>query len=178
MAEYGQCQLYVDAEYIRKQLRDHGNDPWFGPVELHRPINNHRGDGKKFSVRRTIFYDALDPSSAEFEQRDDHLDRLSRLPDMTVRLGHVTRDDKGNRRQKGVDMQIGIDMIEVARSGFVEYIALAAGDADFAPAVRHVQDMGLKVFVLAFPSSLSPELISAADRVFDLPEEPVSWLWP
>ncbi|MCH8945267.1 MAG: NYN domain-containing protein [Proteobacteria bacterium] len=175
MVEYGRCQLYVDTEYIRKQLRDLKNDPWFGPVELHRPLNNHREDGRTFSVRRTIFYDALDPSSAEFKQREDHLDRLTRLPNTTVRLGHVTRDDKGNRRQKGVDMQIGIDMIEVARSGFVEYIALAAGDGDFAPAVQHIQDMGLKVFVVAFPSSLSPELISAADRIFELPEDPRPW---
>ena len=56
-------QLYIDAKYIRQDLRQIGIDPWFGPGELKRVINNLRIDGKISAVRRAIFYDAVDVNS-------------------------------------------------------------------------------------------------------------------
>ena len=67
-------------------------------------------------------------------------------------------------------MRIGRDMMVTAQSSLVEYIALATGDADFIPAIQQVQDLGSKVLILAFRSSLSPDLAWEADRVIPLPE--------
>ena len=168
--EFAQCQLYVDAAYIRERLVSLGISPWFGAVELQRPLGNLRIDGRRLSVRRTIFYDAIDGRAPDADEHEKYLDRLGRLDDTLVRLGTVTGTRP--RRQKGVDMRIGMDMMVAARSGFIEYIVLAAGDADFIPAVQQVQDLGPKVIVLAFPNSLSPDLVLEADRVIELPTNP------
>ena len=98
------------------------------------------------------------------------MDLIGRLPDTLVRLGTVT--GTRNRRQKGVDMRMGRDMMVAAQSGLIGYIAVATGDADFIPAIQQIQDLGPKVLVLAFKSSLSSDLVLEADRVIALPENP------
>ena len=161
-------QLYVDAANIRAHLKRLGIDPWFGPRELTRPFGNLLMDGKTLTVWRVIFYDAIDEQASTAKQQESYLESLRQLPNTLVRLGTVrgTR----NRRQKGVDMRLGTDMVEAARSGFINYIGLASGDADYIPALQQVQDLGPKVLVLAFKSSLSQDLAGEADSVIPLPE--------
>ena len=167
--EFGQTQLYVDTAYIREELKGLGIEPWFGPTELRRPIQNLKIDGKLLTIRRVIFYDAIDEHSPSAEEHENYLDRLCQIEDTLVRLGTVV--GRRNKRQKRVDMQMGMDMIRAARSGFIEYIALATGDADFIPAIQEIQDLGPKVLVLAFQSSLSSDLVLEADRCIHLPDD-------
>ena len=166
--EFGQTQLYVGAAYIREELKRLGVSPWFGPRELVRPLENLRIDGRMLAIRRVIFYDAIDERAPTAQEHERYLDQLGRLPGTLVRLGAVT--GTRNRRQKGVDMRMGRDMMVAAQSGLIDYIALASGDADFIPAIQQVQDLGPIVLVLAFQSSLSSDLQWEADRVFLLPE--------
>lgn len=165
--EVTQSQIYVDSEYIRSDLKKFGIAPWFGPTELKRPIGNIHIDGKTLTVRRVIFYDAIDYAADTAEEHQSYLERLGRLEDTLVRLGTVT--GVRNKRQKGVDMRMGRDMVTAARSGFIEYVILASGDADFIPIVEEIQDLGPKVLVLGFSGSMSSDLVLAADRTIELP---------
>lgn len=165
--EFGLAQLFVDAAYIREELKRLGIDPWFGPTELKRPLGNLRIDGKSLAVRRTTFYDAVDDQSVDAARHKENLDKLGHMDDTLIRLGTVL--GARNRRQKTVDMRIGLDMVQAARSGLVEYVVLASGDSDFIPAVQQVQDLGPKVLVLAFENSVSQDLVRAADRFISLP---------
>lgn len=172
LREFGQTQLYVDAAYIREELIRLGINPWFGPTELRRPLNNINNiDGRTLAVRRVIFYDAIDGQAPTAKEHEEYLERLGHINDTLIRLGTVT-GRPGNRRQKGVDMRIGRDMVVAAQSGLIDYIALATGDADFIPAIQQVQDLGPKVLILAFQNSLSSDLALEADRVIPLPENP------
>jgi uncharacterized LabA/DUF88 family protein len=166
--EVGQAQLYVDAAYVREALKQLGINPWFGPTELRRQLQKLHIDGRRLSIRRIIFYDAVDGLAPTAKDHERHLEELGRLPDVLVRLGTVTGTK--NRRQKGVDMRMGRDMMVAAQSSLIDYIVLVSGDADFIPAIQQVQDLGPKVLVLAFHNSLSSELVLEADRVILLPE--------
>jgi len=165
--DFGQAQLYIDTAYIRSNLERLGINPWFGPTELTRPLGNIRIDGGTLAVRRTIFYDAIDPTAEDAEDRVKYVNQLSRLDDTLIRLGTVT----GSRpkRQKGVDMRMGRDMIIAAQSNFIEYFVIASGDADFIPAVQQIQDLGPKVLILAFAETTSDDLRMEADRLIELP---------
>ena len=165
--EFVQAQLHVDTAYIREELERLSIGPWFGPRELIRPLRNLRIDGRTLSVRRTTFYDAIDDRASTAQKHRDYLDSIGRLPDTLVRLGTVV--GARNKRQKTVDMQIGLDMMQAAQSGLVEYVVLASGDADFIPAVQKIQDLGPKVLVLAFESSVSDDLVREVDRFIPLP---------
>ena len=166
--EYASCQLYVDAEYIRNDLARLGLGKWFGTTELIRPLLNLRIDAKELIVRRTIIYDAIDHHASTADEHEEYLRKLGKMNDTVIRLGTVT--GTRNKRQKGVDMRIGRDMMVAAKSGFVDYIALASGDADFIPAIQEVQDLGPKVIIVAFEGSLSVDLILESDRHLILPE--------
>ncbi|MCH8897352.1 MAG: NYN domain-containing protein [Chloroflexi bacterium] len=168
--EYALFQLYIDVEYIRRDLQLMGIGPWFGPGELKRAVTHKPIDGKTPAVRRAIFYDAVDELADDREEHIKHLNELGKEDDTLVRLGVVI--GSRNKRQKGVDMQIGRDMMIAAQSGLIEYFALASGDADFIPAIRQVQDLGPRVVVLAFKGSISEDLVSEADRVIYLPTNP------
>jgi uncharacterized LabA/DUF88 family protein len=131
-------------------------------------------------VRRIFYYDAVDESRPEEAERQErYFARLRRLPDVHVVLGDVRRRVKGPREQKGVDVQLAVDALEVASSGRVDAIALVTGDADFVPLAGAVRRAGPHVIVMAFPSSLSDRLEAEADRSIFLPEPPPdSWdLW-
>jgi len=168
MPEFGKTQLYVDSENIRGSLKKRGISPWFGAMELKRPLFNLSIDGGKLFVRRVIFYDAVDEQGPDTEKHWQYLKELGQQDDTLIRLGTVI--GARNKRQKGVDMKMGRDMMAAARSGYVEYFALASGDADFIPIVEEIQDLGPKVLILAFKDALSQDLARAADRVIDLPD--------
>ena len=167
-SEFWQTQIYIDAAYIREDLKNLGIGDWFVPRELTRPLNNLRIDGKRLAIRRTIFYDAIDEQAETAQNQRQHLNKVGLLPDTQVKLGRVT--GKRERRQKGVDTKIVLDMLVAAQSGVIDYFALASGDADFEPVIEEIQRLGLKVFVLAFQVSLASSLAQAADRVIPLPE--------
>ncbi len=167
-SEFGTTQLYIDAAYIREALKNLGIGDLFVPGELIRPLQNQHVDGKRLAVRRTIYYDAIDEQAETAHDQRQHLEKVGLLPDTLVKLGRVT--GKRERRQKGVDTKIVLDMLVAAQSGVAEYFALASGDADFEPVIEEIQRLGLKVFVLAFERSLASSLAQAADRVIPLPE--------
>lgn len=168
--EFWPTQLYIDTAYIREDLKNLGISPWFVPRELTRPLNNLHIDGKNLAIRRTIYYDAIDEQAATSQDHKQHLDKVAILPDTLVKLGRVT--GRRERRQKGVDTKMVLDMLVAAQSRVADYIALASGDADFEPVIQEIQRLGPKVLVLAFQRSLASSLAHAADRVIALPENP------
>ena len=172
--QLGQTQLYIDAANIREDLKNLGIAPWFGPRELTRPLNNLRIDGRNLAIRRIYFYDAIDEQAATAEEHRQHLHEVGLLPDTIVKLGRVT--GKRERRQKGVDTRMVLDMMIAAQSGSVDYVALASGDADFEPVIQEIQRLGPKVLVLAFRRSLASSLAQAAERVIPL-EENTDRIW-
>ena len=73
------------------------------------------------------------------------------------------------RKQKGVDTLIALDMVRFASQKVFDTAVLISGDQDLADAVQTIQDMGCRV-VIATPSegSVSKELKKLADAVIVL----------
>ena len=74
---------------------------------------------------------------------------LERIPRFTVRLGRLARRDREDGsfyyEQKGVDLQMGLDIASVALLGRVDVVVIVSGDSDLLPAVHYVKDRGLLV---------------------------------
>lgn len=71
--------------------------------------------------------------------------KISLLDDVKVRLGRIGV----NGQQKGVDLRLGLDLVEVARNRSARVAYLLSGDDDLAEAVEAAQDLGMKVVLLA-----------------------------
>lgn len=68
-----------------------------------------------------------------------------------------------NRKAKGVDIQLTVDILTHAYQDNCDTIYLMSGDGDYVPVLTEVQRLGKQVFVSAFSSGLSPKLRQMAD---------------
>lgn len=71
------------------------------------------------------------------------------------------------RPEKGVDAALVTDLLALAWQGSYDVAVLVSSDADFVPAVEHVQNKGLKVINAGWRSS-GHELKQASWASFDL----------
>lgn len=124
---------------------------------------------------RIYYYNAhvsreLDPVGYQKQQK--FFDNLRANPFITLRLGHLVyhrlRTDQGSGFQyfpteKGIDVQIAVDMIRLALLKACEGIILVSGDSDYIYAVRFVKDLGCHVYIASFPIGGSSELRSEGD---------------
>lgn len=101
--------------------------------------------------------------------------KISLLDDVKVRLGRIGV----NGQQKGVDLRLGLDLVEVARNGSAKVAYLLSGDDDLAEAVEAAQDLGMKVVLLALEDknrylgikSVAEHLAYKVDRIVVLPQD-------
>lgn len=101
--------------------------------------------------------------------------KISLLDDVKVRLGRIGV----NGQQKGVDLRLGLDLVEVARNGSAKVAYLLSGDDDLAEAVEAAQDLGMKVVLLALEDknrylgikSVAEHLAYKVDRIIVLPQD-------
>src|SRR4029077_15868203 len=72
-------------------------------------------------------------------------------------------DGKG---KANLDIELVVDMMKTARK--LEVAIVVSGDGDFAPAIRAVQEMGVRVEVISFRGNTSSDLIDVADIFTDI----------
>ena len=76
--------------------------------------------------------------------------------------------------EKGVDINIAVDMLKFAYSGIYDTAILVSGDGDFALAIQAVKDLGKHVEVAYFRKQKSYHIIQACDRFIPLDKENLS----
>ncbi|MBV7412437.1 NYN domain-containing protein [Dermabacteraceae bacterium TAE3-ERU27] len=122
---------------------------------------------------RIYWYDA----SREGVMREEHKE-IALLDDVKVRLGRIGF----NGQQKGVDLRLGLDLVEVARNRVARVAYLLTGDDDLAEAVEAAQDLGMKVVLIGLEetrrvtgvASVATHLALQVDRILTLPNELIS----
>lgn len=67
-----------------------------------------------------------------------------------LRLGHLAYrgvDDQGQRllEQKGVDVQMAVDILSMCYGRLLDQVVLVTGDADLVPVVQKAKDLGVVV---------------------------------
>lgn len=107
---------------------------------------------------RTYYYHCLPyqsnqptiEESQRFAQAQGFFRRLQRLPRFEVREGKLEyrgQDGAGNPIfvQKRVDIQIGVDLVQLATKHQITHAALLSGDSDLLPAVHVAKAEGVLV---------------------------------
>jgi uncharacterized LabA/DUF88 family protein len=110
---------------------------------------------------RAYAYTGLDPDNEN--QRNFH--------DFLRRHGYrvVSKDIRkyGDGKVKAnLDIELVIDMMKTARN--LDVAIVVSGDGDFAPAIRAVQEMGVRVEVVSFRGNTSSDLMDVADQFTDI----------
>ena len=106
----------------------------------------------------------------EYRAQQKFLNYLRTIPDFTIHLGRLEPREKECPEckakyrimvEKGVDVNIGVDMVKGAFDNFFDIAVLVSGDGDFSPLISTVKHMGKK----AFYASTTPTF--ALNRVAD-----------
>ena len=110
---------------------------------------------------RAYAYTGLDPDNEN--QRNFH--------DFLRRNGYkvVSKDIRkyGDGKVKAnLDIELVVDMMKTARN--LDIAIVVSGDGDFAPAIRAVQEMGIRVEVISFRGNTSSDLIEVADQFTEI----------
>lgn len=127
-------------------------------------------------ILRTYYYNCLPyqrstptPDEAQrFSQAQKFHTALKSLPRFEVREGMLVyrgNDDKGRPIyvQKGVDIQFGVDLVQLSAKQQISHAALIAGDSDFIPAIQVAKNEGVLIH-LYHGSTPHRKLIEVADE--------------
>ena len=110
---------------------------------------------------RAYAYTGLDPENEN--QRQFHA--------FLARSGYkvISKDIRkyGDGRIKAnLDIELVVDMMKTARN--LDIAVVVSGDGDFAPAIRAVQEQGVRVEVISFRGNTSSDLMDVADQFTDI----------
>ncbi len=126
---------------------------------------------------RTYYYNAT-VSAKHNQQRARDQQRffagLRRIPCFDIRLGRL--EPRGETFvEKGVDVNIAVDMLSMAMRDTYDTAILVSSDGDFAKAIEAVQETGKHVEVACFHKAYHVK--QSADRILELNENSLSKLW-
>ena len=138
--------IFVDAGYlgvvIRKQKKSRIN-----LEKLSKAL-------AKDSWVKTIFYNALPKfGTPQYSKTQRFHSKISMLDRVEVRLGRLQYDKHGVPTQKGVDMKMGIDLVQMSMKGDFDTAILITGDSDFLYAVEKAHETNVRVKLAYFPGS-------------------------
>lgn len=122
------------------------------------------------NLLRAYYYNAPLPNEdPAAKAHQSFLNYLKRVPYVTVRLGRLERRGE-SFVEKGVDIQIAIDILRLAYADAYDVAVLVSGDGDFAEVLRVIQDMGKQAENTTFQVLSSYRLAQQADRYYALDE--------
>jgi len=124
---------------------------------------------------RIYYYNAhvsqkIDPLGYQRQQK--FFDNLRATPFITLKLGHLVYHRIRNEHaissqyfptEKGIDVQIAVDLIRLGLLKACEGSILVSGDSDYIYAVRFAKDLGSNLYIASFPQGGSTELRNEGD---------------
>ena len=142
--------VFIDAGYLLKLLHDDNK----------RKINFLKlSDMLTAGTNRikTLYYDALPiPNNQQtrlmYSKTQSFHSKLRSLKDFEVKLGRL-KQINGRFVQKGVDMRLGIDLVQMSMKKQIERAIIITADSDFEYAIEKAQEAGAKVSLAYFPQS-------------------------
>ena len=110
---------------------------------------------------RAYAYTGLDPENDNQKAFHNFLDRNN----YTVVSKDVRKYGDG-RFKANLDIELVVDLVRLAPK--LDIAVVVSGDGDFAPAIKAVQDMGVRVEVVSFRANTSSDLIDVADQFIEI----------
>lgn len=99
---------------------------------------------------------------------------LEKHANLKVKLGRLQKVwdpdcQKYQYNQKGVDMQIGVDIVQLSMQKKVDKIILIASDSDFVYAVEKAKEVGVTTALAYFPRfAINNSVLNAVDEVIKI----------
>ncbi|MBW1819808.1 MAG: NYN domain-containing protein [Deltaproteobacteria bacterium] len=128
---------------------------------------------------RAYYYNVLqDPTQRADAHRDqqDFLGALRETPYLEVRLGGM-KLAQGVPVEKGIDVMIVTDLLNLAWEDLYDVAVLVSGDSDFAYALQAVKNLGKYVEVAYFESNVSKDILDVADNKHLIDKNFLKGLW-
>ena len=110
---------------------------------------------------RAYAYTGLDPDNENQKAFHNFLDRNN----YKVVSKDVRKYGDG-RFKANLDIELVVDLVRLAPK--LDVAVVISGDGDFAPAIRAVQDMGVRVEVVSFRANTSSDLVDVADQFIEI----------
>jgi uncharacterized LabA/DUF88 family protein len=125
---------------------------------------------------RTYYYDSkpkpADLHSTELKElnlkKETFHAALRKYPRFEIKLGRLQKF--GNTwKQKGVDMRLGVDLVQMSASKHIDKAYIIAADQDFVYAVDKAKEAGVVVSLVQYPGDYTgADLIKAVDEVIPI----------
>jgi uncharacterized LabA/DUF88 family protein len=127
--------------------------------------------GQDRRLLRVYWYTAVPIIEPQARDKQRFLSYLQGVPFVEVRqkkLVPYVEQGETKYREKGVDVWLAVDMVNMAHRNLYDVAALVSGDADLVPAVMGVKDAGKHVENYFLHGSQSLELRQQVDQSFEL----------
>jgi len=151
--------VFIDAAYIEKICQKEFSNVWVDYALLSQAM------AEGCSHLRTYYYHCLPyqshpPTEDErkrFAKRQRFYTTLDKIDRFEVRLGslkHRGLDASGNPifEQKGVDVYMAIDLVQLASKHLITHAALLTADNDFTPAIQAAKNEGVVIRLYHSPT--------------------------
>jgi len=116
---------------------------------------------------RPYLYQGTD-DDPERQDRDEKFFNTLRDFGFEVRTRPMKRLENGRVQEKGTDVELAIDMMLFGFRDHYDTAILVSGDQDFTRVAEVIKDIGKRIEVAAFASSISAEFRRKADSFLDL----------
>jgi len=145
--------LFIDLSNVYYAAREAGVE-----VDYRRLLPDLTGDR---ALVRAYTYTGVDPENETQKAFHAFLRELG----YTVVAKEVRRFADGAMKAN-LDIELVVDLLRLAPK--IDVAIVISGDGDFAPAIRAVQEMGVRVEVAGFRRKTSLDLLAVADTFLDL----------
>ncbi|MDF2451908.1 MAG: hypothetical protein K0S26_1412 [Bacteroidota bacterium] len=81
---------------------------------------------------------------------------------------HVFKKDRRDRKSKGVDIQMTVDILTNVFNNNLDTVLLVTGDGDFLPIIHEIVRHGKQVYLASFSSGLNAKLLNVVDDHINL----------
>lgn len=123
------------------------------------------------SLTRVYYYSALPDQERDperYTRQQKFLNAVKRKPYFSVVLGRLETRPGGLYVEKGVDIALAVDLLDLAYHNTYDTAILITGDGDFSRAVEIVQRMGKHIENACPPSVRSYHLQNTCDKTIVL----------
>ena len=162
--------IFIDGVYIGKFQKQNGKQISFDKL-------NKALTPDEFRVR-TYYYTCMpylsDPPTKEEQELYRKIEKfheaIDKIPRFEIKLGRLQKIH-GEFKQKGVDMQLGVDLVQMSTSKQIDKAIIIASDSDFIYAIEKAKSAGVVTTLVYFSEhDLNKKLLMSTDERLKIDE--------